>query len=227
MKSNASIQSTSTPEVAPVSVSANVAAKDIRSLDITVLAGGPGMEREVSKESGSMVRDALTRIGHRVSLCDIGPDDLTALDRVADVVFIALHGEFGEDGAVQTILDERGMAYTGTGADASALAMDKINTKATFIETGIPTPKFDLIKPARIDAAIEAAILPVVVKPRSSGSSVHTYIARDIETLRSSLETVVGEYGEALVEQYIQGIELTVGIFGDRALPVCEIRTHR
>ena len=88
-------------------------------LDITVLAGGPGAEREVSLNSGRAVCDALRRVGHRVELCDISPNDLSALDRPADFVFIALHGEFGEDGVVQGELDARGLRYSGSGAAAS------------------------------------------------------------------------------------------------------------
>ena len=104
----------------------------IQLLDITVLAGGPGAEREVSLNSGRAVSDALRRLGHRVELCDIGPTDLSALDRPADFVFIALHGEFGEDGALQAELDTRGLRYSGSGAAASRLAMDKAESKRCF-----------------------------------------------------------------------------------------------
>ena len=84
-------------------------------MDITVLAGGPGLEREVSLASGQAVAEALVRLGHQVLVADACPDDLSALDRPADFVFIALHGEFGEDGALQAILDERGLPYCGSG----------------------------------------------------------------------------------------------------------------
>lgn len=199
----------------------------VTSLDITVLAGGPGVEREVSLDSGRMVRDALERLEHRATLRDIGPDDLSALDVPADMVFIALHGAFGEDGTIQRILDEREMVYTGCGVDASALAMDKIRTKAKMIEAGIATPRFDLVKPARLARAIETVVPPVVVKPRSSGSSVDTYVARDREGVERALTAVVERHGSALVESYVDGPELTVGILGREALPVCQIRTKR
>ena len=202
-------------------------ASRVTSLDITVLAGGPGVEREVSLESGRMVRDALDRLGHRVTLCDIGPDDLRALDVPAELVFIALHGVFGEDGTVQRILDGRGQVYTGCGAESSAVAMDKIRTKAKVIEAGIATPRFDLVKGGRLGAAIEAIVPPVMVKPRGSGSSVDTFIARDRVGVERALTAVVERYGSALVESYVSGLELTVGILGCEALPVCQIRTKR
>lgn len=199
----------------------------VEALEITVLAGGPGVEREVSLNSGTMVRDALKRKGHHAIMLDIGPEDLAALDVPADMIFVALHGVFGEDGQVQRLLEERGIPYCGSDAEASALAMDKVSAKAKMIEREIPTPRFDLIKPARLEESIERMDLPVVVKPRASGSSVETYIARTREQLRASLESVVGKFGAALVERYIAGPELTVGIFGDAALPVCQIRTKR
>ena len=199
----------------------------VTSLDITVLAGGPGVERDVSLDSGRMVRDALERLGHRATLRDIGPEDLSALDIPAQMVFIALHGAFGEDGTVQRILDKRGLVYTGCGVEASALAMDKIGTKAKMIEAGIATPRFDLVKPDRLSAAIETIVPPVMIKPRSSGSSVDTFVARDREGVTRALTTVVEGYGSALVESYVEGPELTVGILGGEALPVCQIRTKR
>lgn len=197
------------------------------TLDVTVLAGGPGVEREVSLNSGQMVADAATELGHRVSLRDIQPADLSALEVPADLVFIALHGTFGEDGVLQDILERRGIAYSGSDAASSAKAMDKVATKAAMIEHGIPTPRFDLVKPARIDAVVRSMNLPVVVKPQASGSSVDTHIVRDRERLEWVLGDVVGKYGAALVEEYIAGPELTVGILESQALPVCQIRTRR
>ena len=111
------------------------------ALDITVLMGGPSAEREVSLMSGRAVADGLTASGHHVTRADIAPDDTAALDRGGiDVVFIALHGEAGEDGRIQAALDLAGLAYTGSGARASALAMDKDRSKQIFRNQGIPTP---------------------------------------------------------------------------------------
>ncbi len=202
-------------------------AQRLSSLDVTVLAGGPSVEREVSLESGKMVRDALKRLDHHAIMLDIREDDLTALSVPADVVFIALHGTFGEDGTLQRTLEERNIAYTGSDAGASALAMDKVNTKTRLIEREIPTPLFDLVKAGRVAQCAEERELPAVVKPRASGSSVDTFIARDRSALAAALETVVSRYGSALVERYIDGPELTVGILDGAALPVCQIRTKR
>ena len=197
------------------------------TLDITVLAGGPGCEREVSLNSGRAVYEALRRLGHRVELCDIGPDDLSALDRPADFVFIALHGEFGEDGTLQAELDRRGMRYSGTGAAASRLAMHKAASKRCFERVGIPTPTYEVVDRIGLAGLASKVQLPAVVKPLSSGSSVDTTIARTTSALVSSATAVVERYGEALIERYIRGPELTVGILGEQALPVCEIRTER
>ena len=199
----------------------------IATLDITVLAGGPGVEREVSLHSGRMIHDALVRLNHNVTRRDVNPADLSALDIPADVVFIALHGTFGEDGRLQRVLDQRGMVYTGSGAEASALAMDKVRTKTRFIQQGIATPPFEVIEPARVADAVATFVPPVVVKPRDSGSSVDIYLARDREAFESALLAVVSRYGAALVEKYVSGPELTVGVLNGRALPVCEIRTKR
>jgi len=201
--------------------------RKLDSLDVTVLAGGPGAERRVSIQSGQAVEAALRRLGHRVELLDIGPDELSALDRPADVVFIALHGEFGEDGTVQAILEDRGIPYTGSRGPSSRLAMDKLAAKRRFEERGIPTPKYEFVDHRSIAGLESRFPVPAVVKPISSGSSVDTTIARTAGRLREAAADLVNRYGAALVEQYIRGPELTVGILGDEALPVCEIRTER
>jgi len=197
------------------------------TLNITVLAGGPGTERDVSLESGRMVSDALSRLKHKVSLRDIDPGDLSALDVPADVVFVALHGEFGEDGQVQRVLESQALTYTGSGPDASALAMNKVDAKQRFIEVGIPTPQFLLVTADDIRDTLRTTAAPVVVKPVDSGSSVDTFIPHDRDALESALNVVVTRYGEALVEHFVDGPEFTVGILDGRALPLCEIRTKR
>jgi D-alanine-D-alanine ligase len=200
---------------------------ELELLDITVLAGGPGAEREVSLNSGRAVCDALRRLGHRVELYDIGPDDLSSLDRPADFVFIALHGEFGEDGALQAELDARGLRYSGSGTAASCLAMDKAESKRRFEQVGLPTPPYELVTQTGLRGLASRLKPPMMVKPVASGSSVDTSIARTPQALEKAVSAVVARYGKALVEKYIAGPELTVGILGDKALPVCEIRTER
>lgn len=196
-------------------------------MDITVLAGGPSTEREVSLESGKAIHAALCRLGHRSVVCDIGPDDLSALDRSADFVFIALHGAFGEDGTIQAELDARGLPYSGSSAAASHLAMDKVQSKRRFGRAGIPSPLCELIKRDGAAEALRRIPVPVVIKPVASGSSVDTYVVRSADDLGTAADAVIDKYGEAMVERYVNGPELTVGVLADRALPVCEIRTQR
>lgn len=196
-------------------------------LAITVLAGGPGAEREVSLQSGAAVAAALVELGHTVTVRDISPADLSALQVPADFVFIALHGEFGEDGDVQNLLARCGLVFSGSDTQASALAMDKAATKRRLAEAGIPTPRYEVHRHGQDSQSLSRWPLPAVIKPIGSGSSVDIYIVRDPAALETSLERVAGRYGAALVEQYVDGPELTVGILGDQALPVCQIRTKR
>ena len=198
-----------------------------RRLAVTVLAGGPGGEREVSLESGRAVAEALRALGHQVFLNDIAPDQLAALARQVDCIFVALHGTFGEDGQLQQILEERGLAYTGSGPEACRLAMDKAAAKARFIEAGLPTPRFAVAAAGTIDEAVACWTLPVVVKPVREGSSLCCRIMRETAALRPAVEEVVRRYGDCLIEEYIPGLELTVGILGDAALDPLEIRTRR
>lgn len=199
----------------------------IATLDITVLMGGPGAEREVSLNSGKAVAGALMRRGHRVNCCDISPGDLSALDKPADLIFIALHGTFGEDGELQAILADRRMAYVGSDAASSRLAMDKAESKKRFVAAGITTPPWKIITQQQLNRQMNSWRLPTVIKPVDQGSSVDTFIARDAYGFQAAMERVVVKYGRCLIEDYIEGPELTVGILGKTALPVCEIRTAR
>jgi D-alanine-D-alanine ligase len=198
--------------------------KAIRPLRITVLAGGPSSEREVSLISGKAITDALARLGHRVRMLDISPNDLSALDVPADVIFPALHGHFGEDGEVQKILEARGLPYVGCGPEASALAMDKVATKRACARAGVPTPDYQLVTPDQRNAALRIwAATKVCVKPVNQGSSVDTYIVSDAIPLPDAIDRLLGKYGQALVEKFIDGPELTVGVLGERVLPVIQI----
>jgi D-alanine-D-alanine ligase len=199
----------------------------LEKLAITVLSGGPSREREVSLESGKAVGQALESLGHDVHMSDIGPDNLSALAREVDCVFIALHGRFGEDGQVQRILEHRGLTYCGSGPEACALAMNKARAKARFTELGLPTPRYAVATAETIEAALSGWSLPVVVKPVLEGSSLNCHIVRDGEQFRPAAEQVVAEYGECLIEEYIPGREITVGILGESALAPLEIHTAR
>jgi len=199
----------------------------IQLLDITVLAGGDNEERDISLQSGGCITQALKRLGHRVEQHDVDATHLSALDRHADFIFIALHGRFGEDGTIQKILNQKGKRYSGCGSAASSLAMDKVRAKQQFISSGLPTPSFVVARKDNLNTLPTHLPLPAVVKPVSSGSSVDTFLVKTAEQLKKVAGDVAEKYGQALVEQFIDGPELTVGILGNQALPVCEIRTSR
>ncbi|MGB0716785.1 MAG: D-alanine--D-alanine ligase [Phycisphaerae bacterium] len=201
----------------------NQVEKVAKPLDIIVLAGGPSSEREVSLASGEAVFVAIDKLGHHTVIDDINEENLSAIERKADLVFIALHGEFGEDGTLQRELDQRGIRYTGSGARASELAMHKVNAKRRFEAAGLPTPSCFVANHENFDQLFDRISAPAVIKPVASGSSVDTTIAHDESALRNDAQQVVSKYGEALVETFVDGPELTCAVLGDEALPVCQI----
>ena len=192
-------------------------------LNITVLAGGPSAEREISLASGGAIAKALEQRGHRVQLADINPDDLSALDRPADVIFPALHGTFGEDGTLQRIMEQRGLCFVGSGSQASATAIDKVTTKKVALECGLPTPEYEVIAPP----VKTCLTVPVVVKPITEGSSVATTVVRLADRLDETIAAVAGRYGQALVEKFVAGDELTIGLLGSETLPPIRIKPCR
>ncbi len=195
------------------------------SRHIAVLLGGLSPEREVSLNSGKACADALRRKGWQVSEIDAGRDLAARLAEInPDVIFNALHGQWGEDGRVQGILDTFGAPYTHSGVAASALAMDKHRAKAVLEAAGVTCPKSVLVN--RFEAA-KAHILPppYVAKPNAQGSSVGVVIvAKNANRPPEILGSQNWPYGdEILVEEYIPGRELTVAVLGARALAVTEI----
>jgi len=199
-----------------------------RGLDITVLMGGPSAERQVSLMSGAAVAEALERLGHSVVRADILPTDVSALDRRGiDLVFIALHGEFGESGEVQELCEQRGLRYVGSGPKASKLAMDKAASKQLFKSAGLATPDWMVIEefhpPAIVNRWLEELPPPVVLKPVDGGSSIDITIAADAAARDKALAQLLDRYGRAMVERFVEGRELTVGILGDQPLPVLEV----
>jgi len=192
-------------------------------LRVTVLAGGPSAEREISLASGRAIAAALRSRGHEVFVSDIGPDNLGALDHPADVVFPALHGTFGEDGTLQRIMEQRGLRFVGSGSAASATAMNKVATKRVAERLGVPTPPYEVVVPP----GRATLVPPVVVKPVAQGSSVATTVVRDAAQLQPTVERVAEQFGEALVEQFIPGCELTIGFLGRQTLPPIRIRPSR
>jgi D-alanine-D-alanine ligase len=203
---------------------------------IAVLCGGQSSEREVSFRSGRGVCGALQRQGWEAVEVDPGPN-LPAQIREAgaSVAYIALHGGAGEDGTIQAVLAYAGIPYTGSGVLACALTMDKVQTKRILKAESLPTRCYAVIG-RQNDPEIAAAVLcselglPIVVKPIAEGSSFGVSIPKTEADLRRDLTALVAQYGKALVEQYIAGTELTVGVVGVgerlQALPVLELVPH-
>ena len=199
------------------------------AVTIGVWMGGASREREVSLASGRAVAGALEDLGHDVRAMDVRPGDVTpALVRGLDVIFLALHGEWGEDGALQAELDRLGACYTGSGPRASRLAMDKVAAKRRFGEKGIPTPAFRVVDSSDtgpLDEAFETLGPDLVVKPVADGSSIDVAMVDGREALGAAVRQVWARAGAALVECRVFGREFTVGVLGDAALPTVEIRT--
>jgi len=200
---------------------------------IGVLAGGPSNEREISLRSGRAVCDALVRQGCEAIFLDVRDDihDIIEKHRI-DVAFIALHGRFGEDGTVQRMLENAKIPYTGSGPEASRFALDKVASKEIFKESSIPMPRYVVLdKDSRasgehIDAARRFGF-PLVVKPQSEGSSIGLSIVKDSSFLKGAIDKAFGYGPKVILEEYISGRELTVGIMDDEPLPVIEIVTKR
>jgi D-alanine-D-alanine ligase len=203
-----------------------------RPLDITVLMGGPSSEREVSLLSGEAIAAALESVGHTVVREDISPNWTSPLRREGiEVVFIALHGAFGESGEVQELCEAHGLAYTGSGPRASELAMNKAASKQVLKHGGLSTPDWMIIEefhaPAVYREWLREFDLPVAVKPVGGGSSIDITLARDVAARDAAIEELLDKYSRAMVEKLVAGRELTVGILGDQPLPLIEVVPRR
>jgi len=228
-----------------------------KKLNIILLVGGTSTERYISKLTSKSIYNALINLGHNVVLLDPAYGDnqpsepekffdendfggisnsnyIKCFNRKefdsADLVFIGLHGKWGEDGTVQAILDLKGIKYTGSKTLSSAVTMDKILSKILFDKFNIPTPKWFAFNNSEMSAdeiaeRIENEIsFPAIIKPNDQGSTVGLSICRNRNDVKQALN-VAKDYSEKiLVEEFIPGRELTVGIVGDVALPVLEIK---
>jgi D-alanine-D-alanine ligase len=185
---------------------------------VAVLMGGPGSEREVSLATGRGVSKALRSLGVEVLDVDVR-DENFALPKDVDLAFITIHGTFGEDGQIQEILEKRGVPYTGDGVEASRTAFNKILSKEKFREHDVITPEWEVIE------ADERPTIPIplVVKPARQGSTVGVVIVKNESELDAALAEA-GKYdGKLLIERFVPGRELTIGVLGDQALPILEI----
>ena len=185
---------------------------------IAVLMGGPSSERDVSLATGHGISKALRSLGADVVEVDVRDATFKLPDDV-DLAFIALHGTFGEDGQVQQILQERGVVYTGEGVEESRLAFDKIRSKEKFREHQVITPEWETIG-AHQRPRMQ---LPIVVKAPRQGSTVGVHIVKKAEDLESAIADAAEYDRELLIEKFVPGRELTIGILGDQVLPILEI----
>lgn len=192
---------------------------------IAVFAGGPSSERKISLRSGKAVCEALRRAGEDTDFVDVGYDIGEKLKSIkADIVFIALHGKFGEDGSVQAILEEAELPYTGSGVCASKLALDKVASRELFLAGGLKTPTYKTISSSEnADEVLKHFRFPLVVKPQHSGSSIGLSVVKKLQHAKTAIDHAFNHSENVIIEEYIKGRELTVGILDGKALPVVEI----
>jgi len=185
---------------------------------IAVLMGGPGSERDVSLATGRGVSKALRSLGVEVVDVDVH-DEHFALPKDVDLAFITIHGTFGEDGQLQKILEERSVLYTGDGVEPSRAAFDKILSKEKFREHNVVTPEWEVVEVGQRPTIS----VPLVVKPARQGSTVGVVIVKNASELDSAMAEA-GKYDQKLlIEKFVSGRELTIGVLGDQALPILEI----
>jgi D-alanine-D-alanine ligase len=194
---------------------------DLLRKRVAVLMGGLSSEREISLKSGQAVLAGLGRRGYRAVPIDVDRSLYEQLrkERI-EVAFVALHGRWGEDGVVQGLLEMMAIPYTGSGVLASALAMDKCLCKVLMESLAIPTPAYK-ISSSRDDCSFP---LPFVIKPAREGSSVGISIVRMESEKEAAVETAFAYGHKVLIEKYIEGREITVGIVNGSALPIVEVR---
>jgi D-alanine-D-alanine ligase len=188
--------------------------------------GGPSAEREVSIESGTCVMRALTALGHDARSLDFDARFVDAIREIApDVVFNALHGRGGEDGTIQGVLEWMGIPYTGSGVAACAVAIDKHLTKKLLAAEGLPTPAWDVfdLTGGTLPLLPGSLNLPLVAKPRASGSSAGVAIVKTHEAWTKAMIDASSRTAEILAEEFVPGREFSCGVLGEDALPVVEI----
>jgi len=199
--------------------------ESVKAKKVGVLMGGLSAEREVSLKSGAAVHKALLARGYDAVAIDVGRDLAGRLaEEKVEVAFVCLHGRYGEDGAVQGLLELLGIPYTGSGVLASALAMDKIFAKKIFATNGLTIAPYVVFRKGDIpDQSGLPFGLPVVVKPSREGSSVGVTIVKKIEDLKNAMQSAFSYDSEILVEKYVKGREIQVGILDEKGVGAIEI----
>lgn len=189
-------------------------------LHVLVLLGGPDRERDVSLQSGASVAAALREAGHVVTESDISPHTLSVLgDFPGDVIVPVLHGPWGEGGPLQKHLQAAGKPYVGCGPEAAERCMNKAVTKRILRDAGLPTADFEVIRPGE-QRSIPA---PVVVKALTEGSSLGLEICHDEAAANAAVTALLADFGEVMVERFLEGSELTVGVVAGQACSPLQI----
>jgi D-alanine-D-alanine ligase len=201
--------------------------KDLR---IAVLTGWTNAERQVSLQSGKMIADAIAEAGLDAVTVDITPQNMSILDDdTIDIFYLALHGRFVEDGRLQEILQQKNLCYVGSDSKASKLAFDKVDCKKKFRKSQIKTPldiRYDQTIPHKdVIAKLEKLGENFVVKPITQGSSVGVKIVNNPHDAIHAAKEILAEYGDCMIEEFIKGREITVGILNGQTLPVIEIKS--
>jgi D-alanine-D-alanine ligase len=202
---------------------------EMKKKKIGVLMGGFSAEREVSLKSGTAVHGALIERGYDTVSLDVGRDISAQLvTGKIDVAFICLHGRLGEDGTIQGLLEVMGIPYTGSGVLASALAMNKTAAKVVFSANGLTVARYVVLRGSdTFDEALAGFGYPLVVKPSQEGSSVGVSLVKNPADLPQAVASAFRYDDEVLVEEYIKGREIQVGILSDRAIGAIEIVPKR
>jgi D-alanine-D-alanine ligase len=191
--------------------------------------GGIGQERDISIQSGTSVAEALEKAGLNVVTADIRPDSLEILDDDSiDVFFIAMHGEFGEDGQLQQILEDKALVSTGSGTQACKLAFDKMASKKLFAQAGVATAAAVEFNPHTDIGNLEKQLIELgdkyVIKPVRQGSSIGVTIVSGWQEAVTVADNTLSRFGDCMIEKFVPGREVTVGILCGQALPIIEIR---
>jgi len=193
----------------------------LKAQRVGVLMGGRSSERDISFKSGKAVIQGLKRRGYNVTAIDVDPDLAIKLKRKhIGAAFIALHGRWGEDGSVQGLLEIMGIPYTGSGVLGSAMAMDKVVMKMMFESMGIPSPAYTQAE----DGGTVHFPLPFIVKPANEGSTIGISIVKKQKEVMAAIKKARMFDKKVMIEKYIEGDEITVGIVNGEALPVVQVK---
>jgi len=210
----------------PLKYSSNPKFESLTHLKVNIILGGSSSERDISLRSGNAVYDALKRVGIHCALVD--PSRVAGNQTYqCDLAFIALHGSGGEDGVIQKTLERLKITYTGSDPDASAKAFHKGRAKELFRQYGIPTAEYKILKRNNWKQVLNGFPAPFFVKPVANGSSVGIYCVDDMTKAVEKIDQSIKEHKEVMVERRIIGREFTVGVLGNEALPVIELKPKR